>query len=378
MADTPDFAAEGLLDGLEDEDERAGRLELLEGLHDRGVSIEELRRAIDEERLVLLPVEMVFADGAELTAQQVAEQAGVELDWLMAQRQALGLPRPDPDAVMFSQEDVQAVKRTMEFRDAGFSATETLELSRVLGRAMAQVAEALREAIGGKFVKPGDSERDLALRYAAVTRALNPQLPQTLGYIANRHLLEQVRGAVITSSERSAGRTTAERDDVAVAFADLVGFTRLGSQVEVSELGEVAGRLAEMSAAVAEPPVRLVKTIGDAAMLVCPEPQPLLDAVLTLVAAADEEGDEFPELKAGMALGPALTRAGDWFGHTVNLASRVTGTARPGSVLTTVEVQERLEDGYRWSFAGERRLKGIKEPVKLFRARRAEQEGDEE
>jgi len=113
-------------------------------------------------------------------------------------------------------------------------------------------------------------------------------------------------------------------------------------------------------------------------MLVCPQPEPLLEAMLTLVAAADEEGDEFPELKAGVALGPALTRAGDWFGHTVNLASRVTGAARPGSVLTTNEVQERLEDGYRWSFAGERRLKGIKEPVKLFRARPAEGGGKED
>jgi len=378
MAETPDFESEGLLDGLDDEDERAGRLELLEGLHERGVSIEELRRAIDEERLVLLPVELVYSDGADLTARQAAEQAGVEVDWLMAQRQALGLPRPDPDAVMFSQEDVQALKRTVQFREAGFSDVETLELSRVLGRAMSQVAEALRELVGGKVVQPGDSERDLALRYAAMTRELNPQLPETLGYIANRHLLEQVRGAVITSSERSAGRTTAERSDVTVAFADLVGFTRLGTQVEVGELGEVAGRLAEMAVAVAEPPVRLVKTIGDAAMLVCPQPEPLLEAMLTLVAAADEEGDEFPELKAGVALGPALTRAGDWFGHTVNLASRVTGAARPGSVLTTNEVQERLEDGYRWSFAGERRLKGIKEPVKLFRARPAEGGGKED
>jgi adenylate cyclase len=377
MADAPDFEAEGLLDGLDSQDERAGRLELLEGLHERGVSVEEMRRAIDEERLVLLPVELVFSGGADLTAREVAEQAGAELDWLLAQRQALGLPRPDPDAVLFSQEDVEAVKRTMQFREAGFSAQETLELSRVLGRAMSQVAEALRELVGGKFVQPGDSERDLALRYAAVTRALTPQLPETLGYIANRHLLEQVRGAVITTSERSAGRTSAERSDVAVAFADLVGFTRLGTQVEVGELGEVAGRLAEMAAAVAESPVRLVKTIGDAAMLVSSEPEPLLEAVLRLVAAADEEGEDFPQLKAGVALGPALTRAGDWFGHTVNLASRVTGTARPGSVLTTIEVQERMEDGFRWSFAGERRLKGIKEPVKLFRARPSGSDGEE-
>jgi adenylate cyclase len=139
----------------------------------------------------------------------------------------------------------------------------------------------------------------------------------------------------------------------------------------------VAERLAEMSAAVADPPVRLVKTIGDAAMLASPEPEPLLDATLSLVAAAEAEGDDFPQLRAGVALGPALPRQGDWYGHTVNVASRVTGVARADSVLATEPVHDALAESYRWSFAGERRLKNIKEPVKLYRARPREgEDGD--
>src|SRR5581483_3970751 len=102
--------------------------------------------------------------------------------------------------------------------------------------------------------------------------------------------------------------------EVAVAFADLVGFTRLGEEVPPDELGRLAARLEELANEVSEPPVRLVKTIGDAAMLSSPEPEPLLGATLALVEAADTEGQDFPQLRAGAALGLALPRAGDWFG----------------------------------------------------------------
>jgi adenylate cyclase len=67
-----------------------------------------------------------------------------------------------------------------------------------------------------------------------------------------------------------------------------------------------------------------------------------------------------------------LPRAGDWYGRPVNLASRVTGVARPGSVLATEDVREGLADSYAWSYAGERRLKGIDDRVKLFRCRRVD------
>ncbi|HEU4360591.1 MAG TPA: adenylate/guanylate cyclase domain-containing protein, partial [Mycobacterium sp.] len=156
-------------------------------------------------------------------------------------------------------------------------------------------------------------------------------------------------------------------------FADLVGFTRLGEAVPPEELEQLASRLAEQARDVAVPPVRFIKTIGDAVMLVCPEPAPLLNAVANLVDAADTDTD-FPRLRAGVASGAAVSRAGDWFGSPVNTASRVTGVARPGAVLVAEPVYQELADtaDFTWSFAGPRHFKGIKGEVKLFRARRAE------
>ena len=107
-------------------------------------------------------------------------------------------------------------------------------------------------------------------------------------------------------------------------------------------------------------------------MLASVEPEPLLDAALRLLDAADAEGQDFPQMRAGAALGPALPRAGDWFGRPVNLASRITQVARPGSLLVERGVRESAREAYHWSNAGEHNLHGIREPVTLFRARRLE------
>ena len=122
-------------------------------------------------------------------------------------------------------------------------------------------------------------------------------------------------------------------------------------------------------------PVRFVKSIGDAVMLVSPDASNLLDAALTLVDAAGEQHSGLPELRAGVATGPALSRAGDWFGRPVNLASRITAIARPGSVLAAEGVQEAFGDAkeadrFRFTAAGHRELKGISRPVRLYRVRR--------
>ena len=85
--------------------------------------------------------------------------------------------------------------------------------------------------------------------------------------------------------------------------------------------------------------MRLVKVIGDAVMLVSPEPGPMVAATLELVERAEAQ-EALPQLRAGVAYGPAVNRWGDWFGSTVNLASRLTARARPGSVLTTEEVRD--------------------------------------
>jgi adenylate cyclase len=117
----------------------------------------------------------------------------------------------------------------------------------------------------------------------------------------------------------------------------------------------------------------LIKTVGDAVMFVCPDPAPLLDAVLKLVDMTDSDND-FPRLRAGIAAGSAVSRAGDWFGSPVNAASRVTGVARPGTVLVAESVRAAVgnANGFSWSDAGARHLKGIKGDVRLYRVRRGD------
>jgi adenylate cyclase len=113
--------------------------------------------------------------------------------------------------------------------------------------------------------------------------------------------------------------------------------------------------------------VRLVKTIGDAAMFVSPYPVPLVGVALELVQSAEDS--DLPTVRAGIADGLALARAGDYYGQAVNVASRVTGIARPGSVLCTQAVRDAAGDRFEWSFAGRHRLKGIAEALPLYRAR---------
>jgi adenylate cyclase len=104
-------------------------------------------------------------------------------------------------------------------------------------------------------------------------------------------------------------------------------------------------------------------------MLVSPRPDPLLDVALKLVDS------DLPDLRVGVSCGAALERAGDWYGAPVNQASRASDVARPGSVLVTASVHEHVQEDWAWSFAGERRLKGVG-PTKLYRARRPTPDDD--
>jgi adenylate cyclase len=105
-------------------------------------------------------------------------------------------------------------------------------------------------------------------------------------------------------------------------------------------------------------------------MLVSTEAGPMTEAALRLVEASEEEGEAFPRLRAGIARGPALVQTGDYYGRSVNLASRITGIAKPGSVLVDLEAKAAAPEGFDYSFAGERRLKGFDSRFRLYRVRR--------
>jgi adenylate cyclase len=141
----------------------------------------------------------------------------------------------------------------------------------------------------------------------------------------------------------------------------------------------VATHLEELASDVIAPPVRIVKTIGDAVMYVSEDPAALLGASLDLSAAADAQGEQFPQLRVGTAAGQAINRAGDWFGRPVNLASRVTGIARPGSVVCTEPIKDLApDDAFVFSFIGARKIKGVPGSTALFRARKAAHGGNGE
>jgi adenylate cyclase len=363
-----DFAAEGLLDGLEGQ-QRAERLALLEELAASGAPLAELRRSTAIGGVVLLPADRVIVGTKRYTAAEIAEQVDVEPEFLVEVRRAMGLPVPDPDEPAYTEMELESSRNINVAREAGISDEEILELLRVVGRGLAQAADTLRALPLKLVLQPGMTESELANQYAEAVSRLYPLLDPMLRNVLALHLRHNAQAEVISALERRGGQLPGTRE-VAICFADLVGFTRLGEEVPADELGRLASRLETLALDVAAGPVRLVKTIGDAAMLACAEPEPLLDATLDLIEAADAEGADFPQLRAGAALGMALPRAGDWFGRPVNLASRITAVARPGSLLAERELHEAVADGYRWSFAGERRLNGIRGAVALYRARR--------
>jgi adenylate cyclase len=374
-----DFEAEGLLDGAEGEEDRAARVELLEQLLDAGCSVDELKEAVSEDRLTLLPVERILRGEGQYTLAEVAERSGLSEDFVRRHIAALGLGRVEEGEQRFDDDDVDAAQLLKELLDAGLPEEGLLEVARVLGHAMSRTAEAIATLMGETFLQAGDTERDLGLRYAEATEQLAPVMEPLLSYVLRLHLLQLVRSEVVDRAALSSGEFPGA-SEVAVCFADIVGFTRLGEELPADELERVAGRLMDIASEEVDSPVRLVKSIGDAVMLVSPEPGPLLETALTLVERAREEEDKrFPALRAGLEAGQALQRGGDWYGRPVNLASRVTEIARPGSVLATEGVREACSgdgDGaFEWSRAGRRRIKGVDKPVALFRVRRDEQDG---
>lgn len=370
MAESLDLDASGLLDGLEGR-ARAERAELIPWLIERGFSIDQIR---DASAPMALGWRRVFGDDGEyVSAREASEKFGVDLELFERIQQAIGLPRvADPEAAVFLRADAEAAKFARAFLDAGIRPDDLVQITRLLCDGLSRAAAAMNYAGWAALLRPGATELDIA----QASETLEANVAPRLGPMIEDMLLLQLRHAIetdaINASERAAGQHLPGARLVTAAFADLVGFTRLGEVVPPENLEQLCQRLEDLTRDVTVAPVRFIKTIGDEVMLVSPEPVPILDVVLKLLDAT--EGDEtMPQLRVGVATGMAVSRAGDWFGSPVNLAARVTGAARPGSVLVSEATREAIGDdeGFTWSFAGAHHLKGIRADVNLFRARMA-------
>jgi adenylate cyclase len=366
-----DIEASGLLDGLEGA-ARSERAELIPWLLDRGITVEQIRGAFAP--MLLASRRLLGDDGTYVSARETSEKIGIDLELLQRIQRAMGLPTvDDPDAAVHMRADAEAAIFTRQFLELGIDAEHLVQITRMLAEGLSRAAEVMRYAALATVLDPAATELDIAKNSEALVRAVAPVLGpmiQEMLRLQLRHLMET---EAVNATERAEGQRLPGARMVTIGFADLVGFTRLGEVVPPEDLEQLARRLADMARDLAVPPVRLVKTIGDEVMLVSPEAAPLLEAVLALVDATNGD-DDFPSLRAGVATGMAVSRAADWFGSPVNLASRVTGAARPGSVLVSEATRDAIgeDDGFVFSFAGARHLKGIKSDVKLFRARHAE------
>ncbi|MGH2838004.1 MAG: adenylate cyclase regulatory domain-containing protein, partial [Thermoleophilaceae bacterium] len=177
----PDWDGEGLVEGLEGSD-REARVAILRELHSDGVPLTELRRAVEENRLMFLPVERALREEPRYSAREVAEKSGVDLDVLTQQWQALGLAVMNPDEVAYGERDLEAAGRIKLFLDAGVPPQGVIDMARVLGQSLSRVAEASRFLMGQSFLGPDSTEYDVA-QQAQLARPLADLMESTLAYV---------------------------------------------------------------------------------------------------------------------------------------------------------------------------------------------------
>src|SRR4051812_15043987 len=207
----PDFAAAGLLDGLEGE-QRAARERLLRRLSDDGATIEELKAACDEGRLLLLPAERLIGGRPRYSMREGARQTGLDLDFLRALRRANGLPLPEDDAVAYTEADLEASWTAKTFRSAGVRDDDMLAITRILRRGLAQAAELMRAVTLDLVLERGAPEDELALRYADAAARLEPLTAAMLGQMINLRLRHVVQTEVLSAAEREDGRVAGARE----------------------------------------------------------------------------------------------------------------------------------------------------------------------
>lgn len=371
MGDEVDIESSGLLDGL-DGTARVERAELVEWLLAEEFTATQIGEAFAP--MLLATRRAMGDDGTLVSARQISEEAGIDLELLERMLRAVGLPRvDDPEAPVLSKSDGQTFANAQKFLEFGITADHLVLVLQVLAEGLTRAADVMRYAALAAVLKPGATELDTAKASEALVQQVAPMLGPLIEDTLRLQLMHIMETEAVTTTERAEGQPLPGARLVTIAFADLVGFTRLGEVVPPEDLEKLAHRLADLAREVAVPPVRYVKSIGDEVMLVSSDPVAMLEAVLDLLDATELDED-FPRLRVGLATGMAVSRAGDWFGSSVNLASRVTGAARPGAILVSESTRDAIGevDGVTWSFVGARRLKNIKDEVKLFRARRAE------
>lgn len=292
-----------------------------------------------------------------LTRDEVVAQVDLPLELVLKLWSAMGFPEVPSDVRAFNERDVQAL------RDAGLvvasgvvDSQRLVALARSMGQSMSRLAETHVTNLA-HVADPEDRAGTQALAEAGV-----PVVARLLEYIWRRHLAASATSALDRGTD----------SQLAVGFVDLVGFTGLARKLETAELEALVEAFEDtVATSAARHGVRVVKTLGDGVLLTAPSVEDLA-AVLLVVLDAVAADDALPDARAGLSCGAVLQRHGDVYGETVNLASRITGLARPGTLLCEERAADALRDSGSWTIkpAGVHSVRGYSR-LKTWRVRLA-------
>jgi len=367
------WAREGLLPRYEGSWSPAvvSHAKIVARLRDRGHSLKDIRQASEEGRLAYGYVEGLFDDGEHFyTLAEASRETGLEQALIARVVSALGTASAEVERI--PAEDLQLLQYVAAVLEAGLPLVALLQLVRVYGQAMARVADAevllFHMYVHEPLMRSGATGLETADEMAELTRRLLPLSAPVMDQVHQRYLQHFIEQNVVGHMESDFEGDSLDlgRMRVAIAFADLTGYTRLTEEAGELEAVDAVERFVDSVHGTLPEDARVIKTIGDEVMIVGSDP-----AALTEWAVA------FQRLQSGRALpriavhyGVALYRDGDYFGRDVNIASRVGARAAGAEVLVTRPVVEHsAARGLVFDRIADVRLKGFKKSTEIFVAR---------
>jgi adenylate cyclase len=339
-------------------------------LRARGHSLDEIRRAAEEGRLSYGFVEDLFpGERREHSLEEAAEQTGLEPALIERVWTGIGLPAQELDAL--TDEDVNALQYISTVLAAGFPLVAFLQLVRVYGQALSQIADAETRLfhiyVHEPLMREGVPGLQMAEEMEHLARDLLPLASPIMDYIHQRFLQHFVEQDMVGHMELDLDESSdLGRLTVAIAFADLAGYTRFTEEEGEEEALSYVEHFIDMVTETLPDDARVVKTIGDEVMIVGNDVQALTDWAVGFQRLFDER----PAARIGVHYGAALYRDGDYFGRDVNLAARVVARARGAEVIVSDSVRDAVKDQAHLEFEeiGTVKLKGFDEPRTLCRA----------
>jgi adenylate cyclase len=279
------------------------------------------------------------------TRAEVAAAVGVSPDWGRQIWRALGFADVDEDARVFTDADIAALRSFETLVTSGkIKPDEEIPHVRAIGQAMSRLADwQVREMMTRISEQAGPDETARAALAAELPDELLPVVEQLQTFAWRRHLAAAA-GRLLPDSDNQLPTAT-----VCVGFADIVGYTSTVRHTGINELAKLLESFEENAAeTIVNHGGRVVKSLGDEVLFVASTPRAAAEIGIQL-SGWGRVTPGLPQLRVGMALGQVLTRLGDVYGPAVNLASRLTSLARPGTVLVDRDLADALdgERGYR-------------------------------